>query len=34
MGYACVLSLLLFAVSMFFTMFLLRSFRAFDEEAA
>jgi multiple sugar transport system permease protein len=34
MGYASVLSLVLFAVSIFFTMFLLRSFRAFDEEAA
>ncbi|MEU0477996.1 sugar ABC transporter permease [Streptosporangium sp. NPDC006013] len=31
MGYACVLALLLFAVSMLFTLVLLRRFRAFDE---
>ncbi|WP_433378907.1 carbohydrate ABC transporter permease [Streptosporangium sp. CA-115845] len=31
MGYACVLALLLFVVSMLFTLILLRRFRAFDE---
>ncbi|MFC4591561.1 carbohydrate ABC transporter permease [Sphaerisporangium corydalis] len=33
MGYACVLALLLFAVSMIFTLVLLRQFRGLDEEA-
>jgi multiple sugar transport system permease protein len=34
MGYASVLSLVLFAVAMFFTLFLLRSFSAFDADEA
>jgi multiple sugar transport system permease protein len=34
MGYACVLALVLFAVSMVFTVFLLRQFRGFAEEEA
>lgn len=33
MGYACVLALVLFVVSMFFTMILLRRFNAFAEDA-
>ncbi len=34
MGYACVLALVLFAVSMMFTLVLLRQFRGFAEEEA
>jgi multiple sugar transport system permease protein len=34
MGYACVLALILFAVSMIFTLILLRQFRGFAEEEA
>ncbi|GAA3205502.1 sugar ABC transporter permease [Actinocorallia longicatena] len=34
MGYASVLSIILFAISMFFTLFLLRSFSAFGEDEA
>ncbi|GAA4585125.1 sugar ABC transporter permease [Planotetraspora phitsanulokensis] len=34
MGYACVLALILFAVSMIFTLILLRQFRGFSEEEA
>ena len=33
MGYACVLALILFAVSMVFTLVLLRQFRGIEEEA-